>query len=276
MNMKRAASRLDRPVKIDTDARDGTQAIRRAIAVLKMVSSCGDLGLSLDEAASRMHMARSTAHRILKALVEENLVEQNELDHHYTVGPLAHELTLATTKNFYLSAGWSAAADVVARHVGYTSYLMARSGLETVCLYKADGRGALQVVPVDVGQRRPLGVGGGGIALLSGFEPATIREIVTTLGSALPGATTATPAEVIESALLAKRRGYAVSMGRVYAQVIGIGVAIPSMATQLSVSVAAPLSGLKEARIKEIAQVIREAIEQLRRRDRLRQNAMRA
>jgi DNA-binding IclR family transcriptional regulator len=226
-----------------------------------MVASRGDSGVSLDETASAMNMPRSTAHRILKALVEENLVEQNELDYHYTVGPLTHELTLTTAKNFYMSAGWSAAADTVARRVGYTAYLMARSALEAVCLYRADARGALQVVPVDVGQRRPLGVGGGGIALLSAFEPATIRATVATLTPALKGITSATSAEVIESALLAKRRGYAVSRGRVYSQVTGIGVVIPSMATQLAVSVAAPTSGLKESQIKDIAQIIHESIE---------------
>ena len=64
-------------------------------------------------------------------------------------------------------ASWRDAVNELARTTGVTAYLMGRSGFESVCLYRAEGSGVVRVIPVEPGQRRPLGVGAGATALLA-------------------------------------------------------------------------------------------------------------
>jgi DNA-binding IclR family transcriptional regulator len=66
---------------------------------------------------------------------------------------------------------------------------------------------------------------------------------------------------VIKDALEAKKRGYAVSRGRVFDEVVGLGFLLPRTAeSQLAVSIAAPASMVSAAGLNQLAEVIRAAI----------------
>lgn len=240
---------------------DGTQAIRRAIAMLKVVATRGVTGITHGEVADAMQLSRSTSHRILKALVDEGLLDQNESQNRYTIGKLAYELSLSTAADHHATLGWNRAVDAVARRTDHTAYLIARSGLEAVCIQKAEGRGPLRVIPVDIGQRRPIGVGAGGIALLSGFEPHVIARIATTVTPTLKQFPGITPQQFVHDATEAKRQGYALSRGRVFSEVVGVGVLIPlGKEPKLALSIAAPASLMDAARIKIAVGIIKEEV----------------
>lgn len=240
---------------------DGTQAIRRAIAMLKVVATRGVSGITHGEVADAMQLSRSTAHRILKALVDEGLLDQNESQSRYTIGRLAYELSLSTATDYHSSLGWNRAVDAVARRTDHTSYLIARSGLEAICIQKAEGRGPLRVIPVDVGQRRPIGVGAGGIALMSGFEPQIIERVAAAIAPVLKQFPGISQQQVIQDATDAKRLGYSVSRGRVFSEVVGVGVLIPmGKEPKLALSIAAPASLMDATRIKATVTIIKEEI----------------
>jgi DNA-binding IclR family transcriptional regulator len=59
------------------DSPPGTQSIRRAFLVLRVVSA-SDSGLGLNDVATATGLTRSTAHRVLSALIAEGAVEQNQ------------------------------------------------------------------------------------------------------------------------------------------------------------------------------------------------------
>lgn len=245
----------------EANGMDGTQAIRRAIAMLKVVATRGVGGITHGEVADAMQLSRSTAHRILKALVDEGLLDQNESQSRYTIGRLAYELSLSTAADYHATLGWNRAVDAVARRTDHTAYLIARSGLDAICVQKAEGRGPLRVIPVDVGQRRPVGVGAGGIALLSGFETHVIERVGAAIGPTLKQFPDITQKQLVQDALDAKRQGYSVSRGRVFSEVVGVGVLIPlGKEPKLALSIAAPASLMDAARIKAVVNILKEEI----------------
>ena len=240
---------------------DGTQAIRRAVQVLRIVASYRRPGASLANIAEAMQLSRSTAHRILKCLVQEELLAVDDLNHRFTIGRLAYELSLSDLNDHHSAAFWGAVLPIVARKTGHTTYLMARTGGESVCLQRADGHAVVRVSPVEIGQRRPLGVGGGGIALLAAFDEDEIRHFVDSIGTALNPFTEITPDRLFEDAMSAKKRGYAISKGRVFPEVLGIAVTIPgSRRPRLAISVTAPVGAVTEGGIEDVVEIMRQEI----------------
>lgn len=241
---------------------DGTQAIRRAVSMLKIIASGGRAGITLSHVSKAMQLPRSTTHRILKYLAAEGLIEQEPTHHGYSIGPLAFELGLAVVRDFHGTTQWSGLVDTVAQRTKHTAYLLARSGTDSVCIHKAESRGALRVVPVDVGQRRPLGVGAGSLALLSSFEPDEIVRIVSSIAPSLSRYPHLSADIIIQDALTAKERGFAVSRGRVFSEVVGIGFVLPPTTQgRVAMSIAAPASMLDAEMIVRLAATIRTSID---------------
>ncbi|MEW5420928.1 IclR family transcriptional regulator [Amorphus sp. 3PC139-8] len=214
---------------VETDGKaHGTQAIRRAAGMLRFVASGSGAGVSLNDVSKAMELSRSTAHRILKCLVEEGLLETDETGRRYRVGALTYELGLAASGRRLEVLRWRDTVDRLGRETGATMYLMGRTGLDSVCLYKADGTGVVRVFPVEVGQRRPLGVGAGATALLAGAPDDEVDRILAAIAPEL-GAYPSITAETIRADIAkARRTGVAESLGQVVSEAYGLGVAIPS------------------------------------------------
>lgn len=258
--MSTPAGEVDLPAA-ESVALDGTQAIRRAVTMLKIIASGGRAGVTLSQVSKTLQLPRSTTHRILKCLTAEGLIDQDPTQHGYSVGHLAYELGLAVVRDFHGTTPWSALVDLVAQRTKHTAYLLARSGTDSVCVHKAESRGALRVVPVDVGQRRPLGVGAGALAMLSSFAPADIARIARSIGPSLYRYTLSADI-VIQDALAAKERGFAVSRGRVFSEVVGIGFVLPPTAEgRLAISIAAPASVMTAETIVQLAATMRTTID---------------
>ena len=240
---------------------DGTQAIRRAVTALRVVASYRRPGASLANIAEAMGLSRSTTHRILKCLVDEGLLAVDDLEHRYKIGRLAYELSLNDLSDHHSAASWSSLLAIVARKTGHTTYLIARTGGEAVCLQRHEGHRPIRVSPVEVGQRRPLGVGAGGIILLAQFDEDEIRHFVSSIGSALRPFPNITPERLLADVLEAKARTYALSIGRVFSEVSGVAVPLPGGSrSRLALSVTTPSGFLDETAAGEIADTMRREI----------------
>jgi len=76
--------------------RDGSQAIRRAVTLVREVSASRG-GASLTDLAAAAGLTQPTAHRVLRALVDEGLLTKHPATCRYTLGPLLFELGLAAS-----------------------------------------------------------------------------------------------------------------------------------------------------------------------------------
>lgn len=242
---------------------DGTQAIRRAASILKAIAKANAQGISLADIARAEDLPRSTAHRILKCLVDEGFIEYAPQSRRYQMGGLTYELGLAVSRGVLEVARWRDVIDAVARRTGVTSYLMRRSGVEAVCLIKAEGTSVVRVIPVEVGQRRLLGVGAGATALLAALDDDTCERVIDTITPGLRNHPRINVELLREAVAQARSTGFAVSQGRVVEESFGLGAIVPDPhgVPSLAVSIAAHVSLVSEAHIARWKRVIREEIQ---------------
>lgn len=241
----------------------GTQSIRRAASLLRALAKAGPEGATLAEVARAEGLPRSTVHRMLRCLVDERLVAEPGADKRYRMGELIHELSLAPSASGLDVTHWRAAVAAIARRTGATAYLMRRSGVEAVCLVKADSHAVVRFVPVEVGQRRLLGVGAGATALLAALEPAHAEQVITLIEPGLHAYPRLTPQSLRRTLKLVRSTGFAISQGTVVADGFGMGIAVPDAggSPHLALSIAAHASLVTESLISEWKTVLQQELQ---------------
>jgi DNA-binding IclR family transcriptional regulator len=245
-------------------AADGAQAIRRALLIVRTVAQLQRSGATLSRVTGATGLNRSTVHRLLRALTDERLLRFREGDRSYHLGPLAFELGLAAASSHDdVRDGWRRVIDDVARRTRLTSYLMARSDDEAVCLLCTQGTTAVRAMPVEVGQRVPLGVGAGSLVMLAALDDDEIRRIEAARHQApRPPSSATVAAPLFERIAATRRRGFSISRGTVAAGVSGVGVLIadPARRGQMAVTVSAVTDDINEREAATLAAIIRDSV----------------
>jgi DNA-binding IclR family transcriptional regulator len=187
---------------------EGTQSIQRALALLRILAAAREAGIGLAEIARQADLTRPTAHRILRILVAEGIVEQKARTRRYAVGEQIPLLALSRPAGSPLLEAALPHLNAAVSAFGDTGFLTLRTGLDTVCLARRLGSYPIQVLALDVGDRRPLGVSSAGFALLASLEPQEARGIVMQNRRRLPSYGVSAEA-ALQTIALAKARGYA-------------------------------------------------------------------
>lgn len=156
----------------------GTQAIRRAASIVRLVASRSRTGMRLTEVVRSSRLERPTAHRILQGLIAEGFLRQDPGSRLYFLGPLVFELGLAAGPHFNLVDVCRPSLRRIAEKTGDTVFLSVRSGYESVCIDRQEGSFPIKTFTLDVGTRRPLGAGASGLALLMPLPDEAVGEIV--------------------------------------------------------------------------------------------------
>lgn len=157
--------------------RSGTQSLQKAAALLRALMVSHREGAPTAELAQRAGIERTTAHRMLRCLADEGLVAQDQHTKRYYLGPMAYEMGLAAAERTDLRAICKPTLARIAEETEDTAFLILRSGDDSVCVARAEGAYPVKTFVVDVGSRRPLGVGAGSLAILSAL-PAHEAEAV--------------------------------------------------------------------------------------------------
>lgn len=250
-------------VKEDTGT-GGAQSIRRAMDVVRAVAQMQRSGASLSRVVKATGLNRSTAFRILRSLTEERMLRFNESTRNYHLGLLAFELGLATQAESHVQVEWNDVIEAIALKTRLTTYLMARSDMEAVCLICKQGSTTIRAMPLDVGQRLPLGIGAGSLALLATLDDAEIDQIIATNDTRLqlfPGGGEQVRL-IYERIAKARQEGYTCSAGSVGPGLVGVGVPVlPRKGLlQLAISVSAVADTMDPREARQIAGIIDAAI----------------
>ena len=80
------------------EPRQGAQAIRRALAVLRILAAGREDGVPLAEVVRATGLTRPTVHRIVHVLIEEGIVERHDRTGRYAIGNQVPELALARAR----------------------------------------------------------------------------------------------------------------------------------------------------------------------------------
>jgi DNA-binding IclR family transcriptional regulator len=168
---------VDSPASSEPAA-SGTQAIERALLVLRVIASAGRRGMRVADIVAASALPQATVSRMLAALMREGVVERDERLRKYYVGHVIHELAMVARVNYALPQASHHAMQVLADLTQDTIYLSERSGTEAVCTAREEGSYPIKALPLHVGIRRPLGVGAGGLAILAAMAPTQAQEIM--------------------------------------------------------------------------------------------------
>lgn len=245
-----------------------SQSIGRAVEILRLVASSTD-GKRLVDLQRETGLTKPTVHRILNALRGHGFIDQHEDSKRYTLG---QEISML---------GWSAghqAYDLrdicadnmveVAQRTGDTSFLSVRSGYDVVCLDRQSGSYPVKAFTIDVGNRRPIGVGAGGVVLLASLSEEERKDAYV----AVKGRLDQFPAIDLKAIRHAVDRaldcGYALSNGFVLAEVRGIGVPIRNIEgrTVAALSLAAIKDRITPERLPELLTVLKAGASQIEQR----------
>jgi DNA-binding IclR family transcriptional regulator len=233
----------------------GLQTVDRAVAVLHLLSVSGPDGLRLVDVQGKLRLSKPTAHRLLMSLVSHGFVEQDETTKRYRLGARLAVLAWSVPQR-RLDFGRlaSPAAQRLAQRSGDTVFLMACDGLDTVCVGRETGSFPIKALTIEVGTRRPLGVGAGGLAVLGSMPPDEARRAIDTIAARLKDFPLTSPEVMQRGADQARRLGYSVSDGQVATGVRAIAVAVRDVrgVPVGSIGIAAIRSRMMPDRIKEL------------------------
>lgn len=189
------------------EPRPGAQAIRRALSVLRILAAGREEGVRLSEVVQSTALTRPTVHRIVHVLVEEGIVERSDKSGRYVIGRQVSELALARQSRSPLLVAAEPHLAKVSAQLGDTLFLTVRTGLDTLCVARRIGSYPIQVLSIEVGARRPLGVSSAGVAILAALPAPDARKIVAANQVRFKSYRTGMPA-VLRQIQAARRRGY--------------------------------------------------------------------
>lgn len=246
-----------------TSRRSGTQSIERVVAMLRVVASRGRSGMRLGDVTVASGLPMSTCFRMLQRLEVEGLVERHAVTRKYFLGPLLYELGLLARPRWQLAERCELALAALAESTKDTIYLSERRGLEAVCSARALGDFPIKALTLDVGIRRPLGVGAGGLAILCALPEAEADEIIEANALRYSKMSSMDPGRVRAAMRDGRERGFAFLDGPVFPGVAAVGVAFPADDPIAAISVAAISARLDPARRAVVAAELQRHARQL-------------
>ena len=232
----------------------GAQSIRRAIGVLRILAAGQDQGVRLADVVQSSGLNRPTAHRILKVLAEEGVVEQDPASRRYLVGSEVSLLGLARTVRVPVRAVAEPHLAQLAERIGDTVFLTVRSGADSIGVERRMGPYPVQVRAIEIGARRPLGVRMAGVMLLA-CMPEEEAVQVTRANAKRLAQHQLTPAKVLERVRQARARGYAYTEAGVVrgTRALSVPVFDAEGRAQAAISLAAIADRLPASRVPAIA-----------------------
>jgi DNA-binding IclR family transcriptional regulator len=240
--------------------------IERTMEMLRLLATAGRYGLALTQISEAAKLPNSTAHRLLHRLIAERMVVQLESNKRYVLGPLTFELGLAASKIYDLREPCRAILTRLAEEIEDMVYLTVRSGNESVCEGRYEGPSAIRVVTLEVGSRRPLGLGAGGLAMVAAMPKDEVEQTIAYLTSRYPD-NRALQKDALRKAIADyNRHGYSYIKSQVTLGTSAVGVAILDTLNNpiAAVSVAAVDSRMSKARVDMLGKQLQVTVTHIR------------
>lgn len=191
------------------DVEGGVRSVATALDLLDCFVADEELGVS--EAARRLGVAKSTAHRLLTTLCSRGLVEQNPASGRYRLGLHLWELGHIALARVHLRQASFALLEELREASGWTVHLSVAVGADVLILERLPTLRAIKVVQ-EYRRRWPLHVTSSGKAICA-FDPEAAQRRVDAGFPAFTPASVTSEAAFRQQLQDIRRRGYAVSHG---------------------------------------------------------------
>lgn len=242
------------------DPASGTQSLDRAVDVLRIVASRSGRGIRLVHVVERSGLAKPTAHRLLQALERQGLVAQEPGDKFYHLGPEAFVIGTLAAERFSIHRLALPSLTRLAAASEDTCFISVQRDTHVVCLHREEGPFPIRSHVLLPGDRHPLGVGAGSLAILAVLPDAEAEAAIAAnapqLGDHYPAFS---PAFLREEIIRTRQRGYALNEGKLQAGSWGLGVAVLNRRGRCegALSIAAIESRLASPRREQMAVLLK-------------------
>ena len=241
----------------------GTQSLRRALMLLRLLGQHQEEGLTLTQVTELLPLERSTAHRLLACLLEEGFAERQPKGKVYRLGIDAVQLGTAGMKRMPLLDQYDGLLKKLARISGDTVFFLIRQGDFSLCLQRQEGHFPVRVFTTNVGEKRLLGIGAGGLAIMAKLSDEEILSIVQRHASdyAKLGFNYARIAQAVRQT---RQSGYSCIADTITEGVSGVGVAFQASPTQwAALSFGAIGTRMRQERQMELGELLCEEVSRL-------------
>ncbi len=201
------------------------RTLRRGLGILKLLARQQPGGLRISEIGRRLGLTKATAVRLTQTLVDEQFVVHDPLTRCYRLGPETFAVGLAAEPHFGLQRVASPSLRALALETGDWIFFSVAQGFEVICLSRETGNRPIPPDALQLGDRHPLGVGAGGLAVLAALPDDEVDLALRANGYLIDAQFPNSPVGVIRSLVEPTReRGYAVIPGIVVPGYWALGV----------------------------------------------------
>jgi DNA-binding IclR family transcriptional regulator len=239
-----------------TDVTGGVQSVDRAISVLEILARRGEARVT--EVAAEICVHKSTAFRLLGALEERGLVEQDAERGKYRLGFGILRLAGAVSGRMDVTRHGRSVSDRLAREIGETVNIAVLQSHYAVNVDQVVGSAAISAHNW-VGQLTPLHATSSGKVLLAHLDERCRADLLAASGLQRFTPATVTSVDELDRHLtLARERGYATTVEEyeLGLNAIAAPVRSHSAAVVAAISASGPAYRLSPTRMDELAPVL--------------------
>jgi DNA-binding IclR family transcriptional regulator len=200
----------------------GAQSLIRAISLLRQVAQHNGQGARLSELASASELNLSTAHRLLSVLTAEGLITHDPQSKAYHLGIELYHLA-GNAYQYAIRESFRGTLERIEQETGDTVFLIIRSGNDALCIDRVAGSYPIKTILVDIGSRRPLGIGASSLSLIAFLPQAECDAIISNSAPRYGQYKNITESQIRSLAEEARVRGYTISRGLFHEGVISLG-----------------------------------------------------
>ncbi|MGT2453115.1 IclR family transcriptional regulator [Cupriavidus basilensis] len=202
-----------------------TTSLLKACRLLRALSDARNTRLT--DLAVAAGVDKASALRLLDTLAAEGFIARDADTKAFSLGPEWLALRAASVRRIDPRASVRPALIRLAHAFEDTAMLSVPSGWESVCLELRPGTFPIRANYLDVGSRRPLGVGAGSLALLAALPDAEVEATLQCIAPALRRYPRVNAALLLREVEATRARGYAVLLDVVVERMGGIAIALP-------------------------------------------------
>ncbi|MCO5091242.1 helix-turn-helix domain-containing protein [Bosea sp. (in: a-proteobacteria)] len=242
---------------------ESSSNVERAAQILLLLGPAGKEGMQLRDLTERTGENRSAVHRALVALARSGFVEMPAQGRGYRLGSAIFALAQHQRRLDTDLADIRAAAIEVASRSGQCTYLMARAGLDVVCIEMLAGSSPMQTVTGGAGGRLPLGVGSGSVSMLATLDERTREAILDNNADRYALYSNWSREEIAASIARTMTDGFSYEIGQMFPDIGGVAVAAPGRdgTAAYAVVISAHKDMLTPPNLAAFAKIMRGAVE---------------
>jgi DNA-binding IclR family transcriptional regulator len=211
--------------KINPQSANALSSVQKTCRILAALTDPSRVRLT--DIAEKAQLDVSTTLRILKELEAENFIERDPESKHYSLGPQAYVMHHAMVARMDIRAAARPSLIRLAKQFGDSAILSIPAGWESICGDLCFGDYPIRANYLDVGSRRPLGVGAGSLALLAAMsvaeQQAVLPHVHAQMAKRYPAYSTSRLAQEVARA---REHGHAMLLDVVVDRMGGVGVPV--------------------------------------------------